>query len=101
MALALPYLPAGRIEEGLRVVISKMNANYLDQSSRFERCFRRQWLRIASIISVHNRDLTTNNISEIINMYLLRVLGRTSNLWFFLGKYIHICIFFIYFDVKL
>ena len=89
MALSLPYLPAQDMEQGITAVISYMNDNYIPESARFERYMRRQWLRVAAILSVVGSPIKTNNAAEADNMEIQRRMGgpKRKPLWLYLGMF--------------
>ena len=84
-ALALPYLPANKITEGIGIVSNLMNLNRVPHTDRFSRYFHRMWLPITDVISVFDQPTRTNNVCENFHLYAKDFLGIRQGLWVMLG----------------
>lgn len=84
--LAIAYLPPEQFPQGVAVVVSMMNANNIPGADRLQRYFDRFWNRIATVVSVFERPIRTNNICETFHLRALAYIGERLGLWLMLGK---------------
>lgn len=91
MVLAIPLLPADKIESAVRILESKINEydlKYRNKLNMFMKYIRKNWVKIADILSVVNLEQRTNNISESFNSRAVtRFGGIHQNIWKFLGNF--------------
>uniref|UniRef100_A0ABD2W2T9 MULE transposase domain-containing protein n=1 Tax=Trichogramma kaykai TaxID=54128 RepID=A0ABD2W2T9_9HYME len=85
-AMALAYLPAERMEEGFNVVMGLMVYNNVPNAQRFNNYFRRQWLPLANVISIHGRRIRTNNVCENFHLHAKTFIGVRQGLWLMLER---------------
>ena len=81
IAMALPFLPAIRMEDGLTILGREILAVAAPGMRDFYTYWRRTWLPLKEVISVFRKKIRTNNIAENCNRHLLLKLGERERLW--------------------
>ncbi|XP_051153590.1 uncharacterized protein LOC127276917, partial [Leptopilina boulardi] len=88
LVLALPLLPAGKIENAVKILKSKIkeyDVIYKRKLEMFMKYICRTWVKVADALSVTNLEQRTNNISESFNSRATaRFGGIHPNIWTFL-----------------
>ncbi|XP_051168844.1 uncharacterized protein LOC127286455, partial [Leptopilina boulardi] len=89
LVLTIALLPAHLIEKAVKILESKIkdyDKKYWHKLEKFMKYIRRNWVKIADILSVNNLEQQTNNISESFNSRAVSRIGIHPNVWEFLDK---------------
>lgn len=90
MTMSLPLVTENRFEEAIRIIEDVSNSGSYDDSkiSQFLNYLRNTWLPMASIVSVSDCPIRTNNDVESFHSTVIKKMGgRHPNIWVFLGKF--------------
>ena len=85
MVMSMPLLPPVKFLRGYLTIKQQVRDINEKRMNEFLIYVNKTWIKIASVVSIYNLKMRTNNFTESNNRYLRQKLGIHPNLWVFLG----------------